>query len=210
MAEGQPWVPHSTQGDKPLEELYKEGIFPDLRGRDTKFPEGECLNDVARRAEEAIRECILPHLFDESQAGAHIGLTSHGICLSETISALLRLDPETDRVTSYKGHYNTAWSRLEISLKVLSFSYIVRVSLFFFCREDIKATMILTHHLHFKCACSLSITMTTSLHWCVSDPLSANPSHRSLQPPPSSENEEARAFFSGTKTSPEVAVAASQ
>lgn len=105
-------------GNKTLEEWYKEGIFPELHGRDTKFPEGENLNDVARRAEEAIRECILPHVFDKSQGNAHIGLASHGICLSEVISALLKLDPEVDSSKSYKGHWNTAWSRLTISVRV--------------------------------------------------------------------------------------------
>jgi len=102
---------------KTVEECYAEGVFPQLPGRDGKFPEGECLNDVARRAEDSIKEYILPHVFDKSQDGAHIGLTSHGIFIFEMIRALLRLDPDVGETKSYKGHLNTAWSRIEISVK---------------------------------------------------------------------------------------------
>jgi broad specificity phosphatase PhoE len=101
-----------------LEELCNEGIYPELYGRDTKYPQGESQNDVARRAENVIRECILPHVFDMAQDGAHIGLASHGICLAELISALLKLDPEAALTKSWRGHLNTAWSRMEISVRV--------------------------------------------------------------------------------------------
>jgi len=104
--------------NKTLEELYEEGIFPELEDRDARFSQGESINDVAHRAEIVIRDCILPHLFDQSQDGAHIGFASHGICLAELVSALLKLDPGTDSTKSYRGHWNTAWSRLEISLRV--------------------------------------------------------------------------------------------
>ncbi|KXN81691.1 hypothetical protein AN958_03938 [Leucoagaricus sp. SymC.cos] len=117
IAEGCPWSPRPGSSPKTLEGLFKKGIFPELEGRDAKFPEGESPNDVYRRAEQAIKEYILPHVFDKSQDGAHIGLASHGICLSELIAALLRLDPEADVATSYKGHWNTAWSRMEISVR---------------------------------------------------------------------------------------------
>jgi broad specificity phosphatase PhoE len=103
---------------KNVEELYSKGIYPELYGRDAKFPGGECPNDVARRAEKTIRERILPHVVDKNQNGAHIALTSHGLFLSEIIPALLKLDPEASLTKSYKGHLNTAWSRMEISLRV--------------------------------------------------------------------------------------------
>ena len=118
IAEGHHWTQRSVTSNKTLGELYEEGIFPELEDRDARFPQGENLNDVARRAETVIRDCILPHLFDKSQDGAHVGLASHGICLAELISALLKLDPEIDSVKSYRGHWNTAWSRFEISLRV--------------------------------------------------------------------------------------------
>ena len=104
--------------NKTLEELYEEGIFPELEDRNARFSQGESLNDVAHRTEIVIQDCILPHLFDKSQDGAHIAIASHGICLAELIFALLKLDPETDSTQSYRGHWNTAWSRLEISLRV--------------------------------------------------------------------------------------------
>jgi broad specificity phosphatase PhoE len=107
-------------GNKSIEELCKEGIFPDFKslGRDAKFPKGESLNDLARRVEEAIKEFILPHLFTKSQEQVHIAFASHGLCISETIAALLRLDPEAEQLNEYRGHQNTGWSQLEISLKV--------------------------------------------------------------------------------------------
>lgn len=117
VAEGKGWVTRIPEG-KTLEECFAEGIFPILSGRDDKFPEGECLNDVAHRAEDSIKEYILPHVFDKSQDGAHIGLTAHGIFIFELLCALLRLDPEIKGTQSYRGHLNTAWSRVEISVKV--------------------------------------------------------------------------------------------
>ncbi|KAJ3573383.1 hypothetical protein NP233_g2459 [Leucocoprinus birnbaumii] len=117
IAEGYPWTPPPDSGNKTLEEFYKEGIFPEIHGRDAKFPDGESPNDVTLRVERGIKECILPHLFDKSQEGAHIGIASHGICLAELISALVRLDPDLDTTKSYRGHWNTAWSRIEISFK---------------------------------------------------------------------------------------------
>ncbi|XP_006463453.1 hypothetical protein AGABI2DRAFT_120270 [Agaricus bisporus var. bisporus H97] len=166
VAEGQPWTIDVYPG-KSIEELSKEGIFPDLtsKGRDLKFPEGESLNDVATRVEEAIKEFIIPHVFAKDQAAVQIAFASHGICISETISALLRLDPEVEQLKQYKGHHNTGWSQVEISPKAdhtgdydPSSPPPVRVRLLTF----------------------------------------NNYGHLSSLPAPSSENAQARAFFSGS------------
>ena len=77
------------------------------------------MNDLGRRAGEAIQECVLPHLqggsSDEDQ---HIILASHGLCISELVSALVKLDPEADTGVDYRGLLNTAWTRAVVSLKV--------------------------------------------------------------------------------------------
>ncbi|KAE9404979.1 phosphoglycerate mutase-like protein [Gymnopus androsaceus JB14] len=92
-----------------------EGIYPVLFDRDEKFPGAESLNDLAARAEEAIMECIVPHLrFGKDH---HIALVSHGLCISEVIAALLRSDPDSRRDISYTGLLNTAWTRVTVSIK---------------------------------------------------------------------------------------------
>jgi broad specificity phosphatase PhoE len=121
------------EGKKTLEELYKEGIFPDfqIRGRDAKFPQGESLNDLEGRIQEVIKEFVLPLIFEkglkrnfeveeEGEGGSdyHVGFVSHGLCLFEMVNALLKLDSEREVLKKYRGHYNTGWSRLQISLKV--------------------------------------------------------------------------------------------
>lgn len=103
-----------------MQELYDKGIFPVLSGgRNVKFPEGESLNDLARRAEEAIAECVLPHI----QSDSHIVIASHGLCISELVAALLRLDPDARRDISYAGLLNTAWTRVVVTTRVRT-SYI--------------------------------------------------------------------------------------
>ncbi|KAJ6595779.1 phosphoglycerate mutase [Mycena vulgaris] len=114
IAEGQPWV-IDTPPNQTMEELFKKGIFPVLRARDAKFPEGESLDDLARRAEKAIAEVVVPHL--AAGGNLHIAIASHGLCISELVAALLRLDPDARRDISYAGLLNTAWTRAVISVK---------------------------------------------------------------------------------------------
>ncbi|KAF8888627.1 histidine phosphatase superfamily [Infundibulicybe gibba] len=102
IAEGWKWVFQRPE-NATLEELYKRGIFPVLYGRDEKFPEAESLNDLARRAEEALAECVLPHLEESFTKDVHVVIASHGLCISELIVALLRLDPAARRDISYAG-----------------------------------------------------------------------------------------------------------
>ncbi|KAJ7033724.1 phosphoglycerate mutase [Mycena alexandri] len=114
VAEGKPWTLESPP-NKTLDELIKNGIFPVKPDRDVGFPEGESLNDLARRAEEAIADCVVPHLAAEDDI--HIAIASHGLCISKLIAALLRLDPDSRRDISYAGLLNTAWTRAVVSLK---------------------------------------------------------------------------------------------
>ncbi|TFK57767.1 phosphoglycerate mutase-like protein, partial [Pluteus cervinus] len=85
IAEGHKWALHPPLGIS-LEELFEQGIYPVLPGRDAKYPEGESLNDLAKRCEEALRECVLPHLntrlnSDGTAKNSHIAITSHGLCI---------------------------------------------------------------------------------------------------------------------------------
>ncbi|KAJ7634811.1 phosphoglycerate mutase [Roridomyces roridus] len=114
IAEGQPWVIDAPP-DQSYDEMFLQGIFPVLKGRDEKFPQGESLNDLARRTDQAIAECVLPHLAAEGDV--HIALASHGLCISELVASLLRLDPDSRRDISYAGLFNTAWTRAVVTLK---------------------------------------------------------------------------------------------
>ncbi|EKM82105.1 hypothetical protein AGABI1DRAFT_36365, partial [Agaricus bisporus var. burnettii JB137-S8] len=143
-AEGHPYTPGDypalTKGQKTLEELYEEGIFPDfrVRGRDAKFPLGESLNELEYRVKEIIKDVILLPLVLKNKGGGegedwHVGFVSHGLCLFEMVNALLKLDLERNKevvLEKYRGHHNTGWTRLEISLKVIN--YIIR-PFFFSC-----------------------------------------------------------------------------
>lgn len=121
IAEGSPWLMEPKPG-LTLEQHYAEKVFPVLHHRDEKFPEGESLNDVASRCEQAIKDLVLPHVWSavkEGSKGVHIAVVSHGLCISELVSALLRQDasgipPEN----SYRGLWNTAWTRVAIDIKV--------------------------------------------------------------------------------------------
>ncbi|KIY47400.1 phosphoglycerate mutase-like protein [Fistulina hepatica ATCC 64428] len=116
IAEGHIWTPELPSGMS-LREAYAQGMFPIPQGRDGAFPEGESFNDLARRAQVAIRERLLPHL--NVGADQHVAVTSHGHCISELVAAMLRLDPDMSHSTgeAYQGLLNTAWTRLEVSVK---------------------------------------------------------------------------------------------
>ncbi|KIK52837.1 hypothetical protein GYMLUDRAFT_49670 [Collybiopsis luxurians FD-317 M1] len=117
-AEGNTWVNASPEDlHKSLDQLYAMGIYPQsvYYTRDGKFPGAESLNELAARTEEAIAECVIPHL--RSGEDVHVALVSHGLCISELVAALLRLDPDSNRDTSYRGLLNTAWTRVTVSIK---------------------------------------------------------------------------------------------
>ncbi|KAK7463040.1 hypothetical protein VKT23_007624 [Stygiomarasmius scandens] len=125
VAEGKPWSYYRPPG-KSTEDLIKEGVYPVLYERDEKFPEGESMDDLRERAERAVRECVLPHLDVEGQ-DRHIILTSHGLCISELVAALMRLEVSSSE-GDYRGLSNTAWARVELERS--DSSYKVRVTHF--------------------------------------------------------------------------------
>jgi len=112
IAEGHPWV--ELAPDQTEEEMMAMNMFPPLSSHSAKFSGGESIDDLARRAEEAARECVLPHVLED---GVHVAIASHGYCISELIAALLRLDPDGRRNVSHRGLLNTAWTRVVISVK---------------------------------------------------------------------------------------------
>lgn len=126
IAEGHKWSIHHQDGlsDK---EHWEKGIFPVPDGRKAKFPEGESLDDLKDRATQAVKELVVPIIKDavkEKKENVHVAVVSHGLCISETVAAVVSLDYERRskrlevRDRKYAGLQNTAWTRATIDLTV--------------------------------------------------------------------------------------------
>jgi broad specificity phosphatase PhoE len=99
-----------------------EKWYEPMYGRDDRFPDGESMNDVAKRGSEVIDKFIVPHVLNakgKTAEGTHIVFVSHGICIAETIGALMRKSTHPDaNVSSWLGLMNTAWTRCIIGVQV--------------------------------------------------------------------------------------------
>lgn len=121
-AEGTSWLGRQDP-NKTLEEHFASGKYPMLFDRALKFPDGESLDDLAVRADQAMRELVLPHILRAAGTGiqdTHIALVSHGECISEMLAALIRRDQGGAPRTDYRGLSNTAWTRATVRAKVYS------------------------------------------------------------------------------------------
>ncbi|KAI0769010.1 phosphoglycerate mutase-like protein [Trametes elegans] len=120
VAEGHAWSWQSTAGLS-LEEHFANGIYPVLLERWQKFPEGESLDDLYRRAQQAIKELVMPHVWRaarEGKKGVHIAIASHGLCISELVPALVVKDESgVHPGDKYRGLHNTAWTRVTVDVK---------------------------------------------------------------------------------------------
>ncbi|KAG6815653.1 hypothetical protein H0H87_012620 [Tephrocybe sp. NHM501043] len=116
-AEGNPWAYRIPAGET-IAGMIAQGIYPVLPTRHDKFEGGESLEDLAARADEAIAECVLPHVAEGEKGEVHVALASHGLCISECVKALLRLDSEAELGENYTGLLNTAWTRLTVEPRV--------------------------------------------------------------------------------------------
>ena len=120
VAEGKPWSLANRRAIN-LEEEMAEGVYPTLHGSDEKFPQGESINDLADRAKRANTAFVLPHVWQaakEGKTGIHVAVVSHGLCISQMISELLKLSARQDKVKDYRGLLNTAWTRVAIEIEV--------------------------------------------------------------------------------------------
>jgi len=83
------------------------------------------LRDLEERAQKAISEIVLPHVWQALKDGkrdVEVALVSHGLCISELVAALVRKDTEVERKGGealggeYTGLLNTAWTRITIDV----------------------------------------------------------------------------------------------
>lgn len=104
-----------------LDEHFEKGIYPALRGRLERFPGGESLDDLAKRARQALNQLLLPYIWEESDE-AHMVIVSHGLFLSELISALVQrcttgnATSESIKSRNFRGMKNTAWTKVIVNV----------------------------------------------------------------------------------------------
>ncbi|KAJ8080558.1 hypothetical protein PM082_017392 [Marasmius tenuissimus] len=116
IAEGHPYSSKNTAGLS-AEECYAQKIFPHPRKRDASFPGGESREDLARRAEHAVNDIILPYAPEAANEDIRIAIVSHGLFIRELVDAVIKLDDTNPNVLQdYRGLCNTGWTRM--SLKV--------------------------------------------------------------------------------------------
>jgi len=119
VAEGKPWSYNPSRSFN-LEEEMAKGVYP-VPHEDEKFPEGESIDELAQRAKEAITALVLPHVWQtakEGKTGIHVAVVSHGLCISQIISELLKMSANHEEEREYRGLLNTAWTRVVIDIEV--------------------------------------------------------------------------------------------
>lgn len=121
VAEGKPWT-YSSNRNVNLEEEMAKGVYPMLHGSDDKFPGGESINELGKRAHRANITLVLPHVWQaakEGKTGIHIAVVGHGLCIAQMISELLKMSAnQAVGMVDYRGLLNTAWTRLVIDIEV--------------------------------------------------------------------------------------------
>ncbi|GJE98396.1 phosphoglycerate mutase-like protein [Phanerochaete sordida] len=121
VAEGEPFAaaPDPALG---LDEHIARGVYPLLREPWQRFPGGESLEDVGARAQQAVEELVMPHVWDAARQGrkdVHVAVVSHGIAISELVRVLVLKDESFGEHPAHrwKRMLNTAWTRVTVDVK---------------------------------------------------------------------------------------------
>ena len=104
-----------------LEAHLAKGVYPVLRGKDEKFPEGESINDLNERTRTALAKFVLPHVWQvakDGRTGVHVAIVGHGLSINALVSELLKKSAEQGEEINYRGLKNTAWTRVVVDIKV--------------------------------------------------------------------------------------------
>jgi broad specificity phosphatase PhoE len=133
QAEGAAYTTRPTPG-LTLEEHYAKGLYPPPRGSSTKFPGGESRDELAARAQRAIRELMLPldiHKTNEDGDGRrgeqeiNVAIVSHGLTIRQLVRALLLAaeKPDTKQINGLGRQFlqNTGWARISVTTQPVSF-----------------------------------------------------------------------------------------
>ncbi|CED82425.1 Phosphoglycerate mutase [Phaffia rhodozyma] len=92
------------------------GNYKRLAGRTFSFEDGECLDDVGKRADRFIDGFLNHHLESSEQENIHIVAVAHGIFNSELMGTLLRRRPRRQNDPwNPVGMTNTGWHKVLIT-----------------------------------------------------------------------------------------------
>jgi len=102
-----------------FDEHIARGTYIPPQGRGARFPDGESLNDVAERADQAVQHLIVPTIqkaAKEATDKIHVAIVSHGMFLTELIASLVALSGTKADPVKFRGLRNTGWSRLTVQV----------------------------------------------------------------------------------------------
>ncbi|EJD50631.1 phosphoglycerate mutase-like protein [Auricularia subglabra TFB-10046 SS5] len=98
----------------------QRGIFPVIRGRTERYPEGESRDDVRARGRRVLASFLMPHVLaarGHPAGETHVAIVSHGICIAELLGAVLERVPSASRGDYwFGGVHNTGWHAMEVGL----------------------------------------------------------------------------------------------
>ncbi|KAH9065511.1 phosphoglycerate mutase-like protein [Lactarius vividus] len=99
--------------------MNARGVYLGWYSDDDRFPEGESIKDLAERARKGLDNFVLPHVWraaEEGKTGIHVAVVSHGLCITELVSELLKKSAK--EVTKPQVNLtNTGWIRVVVDIK---------------------------------------------------------------------------------------------
>ncbi|KAG5729690.1 putative phosphoglycerate mutase [Termitomyces sp. T112] len=100
-----------------FEEHIAQGIFIPPFNRSDRYPGGESLDDVSKRADAIVKDIILPYVKKATREGIqdmHIAFVSHGIFIAELITLLAAQGGSSLRPKQFRGLRNTGWTLVTV------------------------------------------------------------------------------------------------
>ncbi|KAH9179133.1 phosphoglycerate mutase-like protein [Lactarius sanguifluus] len=119
LAAGQPIAMNVISSSMSWEEHAARGVYLGWYSDDDRFPEGESIKDLAERARKGLEIFVLPHVWraaEEGKTGIHIAVVSHGLCITELVSELLKKSAEEVRKPQVNLE-NTGWIRVVVDIE---------------------------------------------------------------------------------------------
>ncbi|KAH9042229.1 phosphoglycerate mutase-like protein [Lactarius pseudohatsudake] len=119
LAAGHPISIDTVYSGLNWEEHAARGVYLGWYSDDDRFPEGESIKDLAERARKGLEKFVLPHVWraaEEGKTGIHIAVVSHGLCITELVSELLKKSAEEVRKPQ-ANLLNTGWIRVAVDIE---------------------------------------------------------------------------------------------
>ncbi|KAI9465601.1 phosphoglycerate mutase-like protein [Lactarius psammicola] len=102
------------------EEHAARGVYLACYSDDDRFPEGESIKDLAERARKGLEEFVLPHVWQaakEGKTGIKVAVVSHGLCITELISELLKKSAKPVTKPKNTNLSNTGWIQVVVDIE---------------------------------------------------------------------------------------------